>query len=477
MIPYMKGFHLTAEMWRGNRDAEGWKLPARQCEDPMPATSSNSLREMDEDEAAAGYALRKSFGPVRPHAPSDGKTRAAPRFLDDLKALHLLTNSRSPPLRIVRPRRMVQVFYGFGDASGKGRGSTLQGFKTIHHPSGNVGPSGDVLYKVGVWSTTIEEESSNYRELANLVEDTEAEAAKGELVDTELFLFTDNSTAESAFYKGSSSSKKLHALVLRLHKLALDYSILLHVIHVVGTRMIAQGTDGCSRGVLMEGVMAGKGMLSFVDLDKSAVERAEDLLPWIRSWCGKPDIEPLTPEEWFEAGHGIVGGKQDKHNVWIPEHERPGNTHLWAPAPAIADAVLEELLKARHKRTDTFHVVVIPRLMAPRWRRLFHKAVDLSFVVDAGNAFWPSNMFEPLYVGVLFPFTHHKPWCLKGCPLMVEMGRELRQVCKEGDFTAGLILRKLFKLPRRLARVSASVASGVLHMPGDGSIPVGSSAG
>jgi hypothetical protein len=87
------------------------------------------------------------------------------------------------------------------------------------------------------------------------------------LVDTELFLFTDNSTVESAFYKGSSSSKKLHALVLRLHKLALDYSIILHVIHLAGTRMIAQGTDSCSRGVLMEGVMAGKGMLSFVDLD------------------------------------------------------------------------------------------------------------------------------------------------------------------------------------------------------------------
>jgi hypothetical protein len=171
MIPYMKGFHLTAEMWRGNRDAEGWKLPARQCDDPIPTTSSDSFREMDEDEAAAGHALRKSFGPVHPHAPSDGKTQAAPRLLEDLKALLLLTNSRSPPLRVVRPKRMVQVFYGFGDASGKGRGSTLQGFKTIQHPSGAVGPSDDILNKVGVWSTTIEEESSNYRELANLVEE------------------------------------------------------------------------------------------------------------------------------------------------------------------------------------------------------------------------------------------------------------------------------------------------------------------
>jgi hypothetical protein len=477
MVPYMKGFHLTAEMWRGHRDVDGWKLPTSRTLDVLPSVDHAEFRDFDEDEAAVGHAMRKCYGPVRPHAPENGKTTPAPRLLDDLKALLLLTNSRAPPLRIVRPRRMVQVFYGFGDASGKGRGSTLQGFKTIHHPSGSLGPAGDILYKVGIWSATIEEESSNYRELANLVEDTEAEAARGELVDTELFLFTDNSTAESAFYKGSSSSKKLHALVLRLHKLALDYSIILHVVHVAGTRMISQGTDGCSHGVLMEGVMAGKGMLSFVDLDKSALARSTDLLPWIRSWCGNAAINSLSAEDWFERGHGVIGGKRDKHNVWMPVHEKAGNVHLWSPPPAVADAALEELLKARHKRTDTFHVVVIPRLMAPRWRRLFHKAVDLSFVVDPGNAFWPANMFEPLYVGVLFPFIHHRPWCLKRAPLMVEMGRELRQVCKEGDVAAGHILRKLFKLPRRLARVSASVASGVLHLPGDGSIPTGDSSG
>ena len=115
-----------------------------------------------------------------------------------------------------------------------------------------------------------------------------------------MFLFTDNSTAESAYYKGSSSSKKLHGLILRLHQLSLDYSVILQVIHVAGTRMIAQGTDGCSRGVLMEGVMAGQSMLSFIDLNKSATERSPTLLGWVCSWCGMRDIVPLTLEEWFQ---------------------------------------------------------------------------------------------------------------------------------------------------------------------------------
>lgn len=137
------------------------------------------------------------------------------------------------------------------------------------------------------------------------------------------------------------------------------------------------------------------------------------------------------------------------------------------PPPAVADAMFEELLKARHKRNDTFHVIVVPRLMAPRWRRLFHKVSDLHFVVPAGASFWPSDMYEPLWVGVVLPFTSHRPWQFKRAPLMVELARKLCEVCKDSDFLAGNILRKLLKLPRRLASVPPSVASGVLHLPGD----------
>jgi hypothetical protein len=66
---------------------------------------------------------------------------------------------------------------------------------------------------------------------------------------------------------------------------------------------------------------------------------------------------------------------------------------LWA---AVVDVAMEELLKSRHKRTDLFHVVVIPRLMAPRWRRLFNKVCDFSFVVLPGPSFWPLDMYKHL---------------------------------------------------------------------------------
>ena len=153
--------------------------------------------------------------------------------------------------------------------------------------------------------------------------------------------------------------------------------------------------------------MAGRDMLSFVDLDKSAIERFPPLLDWIRDWTGNGKLNPLTPEGWFEEGHGIVGGKKDANGVWIPEHGPKGQTFLWAPPPAIADAVLEELLIARHKRSDTFHVVIVPRLMAPRWRRLFNKASDFAFELPAGHKYWPETLFEPLWVGVLLPFHRY----------------------------------------------------------------------
>ena len=60
---------------------------------------------------------------------------------------------------------------------------------------------------------------------------------------------------------------------------------------------------------------------------------------------------------------------------------------LWAPPPSVADAALEELLKSRPKRTDLFHVIVLPMLMAPRWRRLFLKVCDFTFVASPGLPF------------------------------------------------------------------------------------------
>jgi hypothetical protein len=159
--------------------------------------------------------------------------------------------------------------------------------------------------------------------------------------------------------------------------------------------------------------MAGADKLTFVDLTQGGIEQHPPLLEWIWSWANRSDLNPLVPEGWFEEGHGISGSLPDRCNIWIPTHCGWDQMFLWSPAPAVADAALEELLKSRLKRLDIFHVVVIPRLMTPRWQSLFNKASDFLFVASPGLFFWPTGMFEPLWVGIVLPFAHCRPWLLK----------------------------------------------------------------
>ena len=160
----------------------------------------------------------------------------------------------------------MSALFGFGDASGGGFGSSWSTDKGIN-------------YRFGTWGSDMDEESSNLRELHNLVETLEEIAISGELNGKEMFLFTDNSTCEAAFHNGSSSSEKLFDMILRLKQLEMKHRAKIHIIHVSGKRMIDQGSDGLSQGNLNVGVMAGHKMLDFVPINLSALQRSPALKP------------------------------------------------------------------------------------------------------------------------------------------------------------------------------------------------------
>jgi hypothetical protein len=94
---------------------------------------------------------------------------------------------------MVRLNLVYEIFYGFGDASGKGFGSTMLSKKGIK-------------YRIGLWGSDDEDESSNWKEFENQVEALEHEGAEGNLTNAMVYFFTDNSTVESCLYKGNSSS-------------------------------------------------------------------------------------------------------------------------------------------------------------------------------------------------------------------------------------------------------------------------------
>jgi hypothetical protein len=106
------------------------------------------------------------------------------------------------------------------------------------------------------------------------------------------------------FYKGNSTSKHMFELILRLRKLEMAGDLVLHVIHVAGTRMIAEGADGGSRGDMNQGVMAGQPILDFIPLHLSALERSNKVEAWVHSWWDneRGELQTLTLEGWFEEG-------------------------------------------------------------------------------------------------------------------------------------------------------------------------------
>jgi len=119
---------------------------------------------------------------------------------------------------------------------------------------------------------------------------------------------------------------------------------------------------------------------------------------WTLGWLGglgtslgEPAI--LSPEDWFGRGH------------------LPG-IHVWAPPPAAAEVVVEQVGRARHKRPTNLHVVVVPRLMTGRWRRAMARQADFYFRIPVGTVLWEAQMFEPVLMFVFLPFRSHRPWVL-----------------------------------------------------------------
>ena len=94
MKPYLKGLHLSLEMWRGGRDAEGWKVnPGKVGEtETRPDKEWGGMEAIKMGLLSQGDTKEHPAGDLQ--GPPSGQTRAAPRFERDLEALlHLRGDS------------------------------------------------------------------------------------------------------------------------------------------------------------------------------------------------------------------------------------------------------------------------------------------------------------------------------------------------------------------------------------------------
>lgn len=178
ITPYVKGFHLSIDGWQEDRNSEGWKIPK------FPPS------------------LKENQTPPPLVTP-------VPRLYSDVKSLLRLFAASEPPVRWLRGHKITEVVYSFGEAPGSGYGCTFR-------------DQDYVGYTHGVWDSPMMTQTSNYRELANLVQSLEEGVWQGHLLHSEIWIFTDNSTSEAVFWKGHSPSPLLNELALCLRLLEMD---------------------------------------------------------------------------------------------------------------------------------------------------------------------------------------------------------------------------------------------------------------
>mmetsp|Transcript_18233 Transcript_18233/g.45137 ORF Transcript_18233/g.45137 Transcript_18233/m.45137 type:complete len:1296 (-) Transcript_18233:2196-6083(-) len=383
--PYLTGLHLTIDGWRPNRDVDGWRLKKKKVA-AMVEDEDWNWEEGDSDEKGL-LTVEEIAAPA--------VVEAKKRLGEDMVALRYLMSSAKPLPRRVRSKKGRKVVYCFGDASSSGFGITLE-------------VDGTVYYEYGQWNEKAENRSSNWREATNLLEGLRRAVEDHNLHGLELFIFTDNTTAESTFWKGSSSDQALSSVVLEMRKLEMEYDLTLHVIHVSGSRMIKQGTDGLSRADHSNGVMNGEKMSRHVPLNLSAFDRSPQLKQRFDSYFPTLKLKLMKPRDWFD------------------EYHRFGN-FVWTPPPAAAEAVVDLLNKARHKRPESMHIVLVPRLMTGRWRRMLTRTSDFYFKMDWSDSWDLKVHHEPLLCFICLPFRVSRPKLRERAQLLDEVGSLLLQ--------------------------------------------------
>jgi hypothetical protein len=141
MVPYLKGLHLTINSWWPHRDADGWRM--------VNETAVEGKGEVDVKDAPEFV-------------------QAVLRFVYDLEALEVLTETDCPPCIKVRPVAMACTGFTFGDMCGVGFGQSLWllGANNIN-----------VFY--GLWGDDASANSSNWKEFYNQVMGVEQGLKKG----------------------------------------------------------------------------------------------------------------------------------------------------------------------------------------------------------------------------------------------------------------------------------------------------------
>ena len=262
----------------------------------------------------------------------------------------------------------------WGDGSGTGTGGTFEWI------GADEGPLPILEAWMGVWTPLVHRFSSNWRELRTLL------ASLGRLREVaghQLFYFTDNMVVYDVVRRGSSGSPGLHNLVQELKLLELILDCRLDVVHVPGTAMIQQGTDGQSRGLWITPLGHRHPNIT------AALFRPAPPSDALRQWA-VATVQSSIPPSLF---HWETDGSS-----WLTGPMRHGHT-IWSLSPTIAK---QGFLRAVHawieSPWDSSHIFIVPRLLQRDYGRVNKNIIFIGQYYDL-----PLPLdFDPIVPFVLF---------------------------------------------------------------------------
>jgi hypothetical protein len=266
----------------------------------------------------------------------------------------------------------------WGDGSGTGTGGTNE---TLGVP---------ILETwMGTWNPRVHHFTSNWKELRTLLWTVERLVANDrELQGVTLFYFTDNMTTYYIVQNGSSKSIELHKLIRKIKLYEVLLGCRIEVIHVPGTLMIEEGTDGLSRGLWLSPHRIHRSSLAEAATALGPVPYTQALGHWVLEFVGLNRFSPFTfhttTSPWeFAAIYGQLS--------------------FWFPAPEIARMALVTFLDIWVEAPlITSGIFIIPRIMQRDWGHISKHVVEVGTIYPSllppGTAYESLIPFVVLYV-------------------------------------------------------------------------------
>lgn len=320
--------------------------------------------------------------------------------------IQLLKRDMSRPARSQRSATLVPTF---GDGSGTGTGGTI-----------NLPGLGLTMW-MGQWTPFVFPKSSNWKELKTLLLTLQELAANHSqsVQGTTLFYFTDNSASYFICAGGSSRSPGLQRLVEQIKLLEISLQVQLQVVHVPGTAMIAQGTDGLSRGVWLSTLhpLLDQGVLT---------ESIFRPVPYQGNWVAQFASEL----NWAPDEMQISDWQNPRRDAQLMHCL---TAHF--PPPELARQSIVFFLEAWvESPTDTGALFFVPRVVPAFWHGLSRHVEELA-LIPASHTTPPPLLPIPTIVLCVKPHTR----VLRELPTGMDYHRNPRRRRGDHDIAADLL--------------------------------------